>query len=118
MRTLSQFQARVYFVIKKFGPMGPSQIGHRLEFQYDVASASVSRPLRFLVKEGLVQKLAVNQRVVQYAVIGDPPPFRILNDGMDPDSMNQELPNGHPASQGRAAALLQERRIRPDVGGR
>lgn len=81
MKVLSQLQARVYFVVQKYGPLGPSQIGHRLEFQYDVASASVTRPLKFLVKEGLLTRMSVNKRVVKYACVGDPPPFQILEDG-------------------------------------
>ena len=81
-KTLSTFQARVYFVIQKFGPIGPSQIGSRLEFQYDRASASVTRPLKHLVKEGLVQQHVVNKRLVTYSAVGDAPPIMIMPDSM------------------------------------
>lgn len=76
---LSVLQARVYFCIRRFGPIGPTKLGHRLNYEYDVASQNVTRPIRYLMKEGLVSQQKINERVVTYTAkhMVDPP-FEIV----------------------------------------
>lgn len=76
---LSESQARVYFTIKKHGPIGPTKIGNFLEYDYDVASQTVTRPLRTLVRHGLVVADRLNKRVVKYSVVHEiDPPFLVV----------------------------------------
>jgi DNA-binding MarR family transcriptional regulator len=76
---LSILQARVYFCIKRNGPIGPSKIGRMLKFDYEVASQNVTRPIRYLVRAGLVKRILINQRVVKYSATNDvDPPFEIF----------------------------------------
>lgn len=82
--SISLHQARVYFVVKSKGPIGPSKIGHALDRKYESASTSVTRPLKRLVALGLVRRVAKNQRVVKFAAISEPPPFEIVADENDP----------------------------------
>lgn len=87
MRKLSDLHARVYFVVKKYGPIGPTQIGHHLEFAYEQASASVTRPLRALMKHGLIERVNKNQRVVHYRAIHEiTPPILLTRDGEGEDT--------------------------------
>ena len=80
MYELSQLQARVYFVIAKHGPIGPTNIGHHLEFAYEHASSSVTRPIRHLVKKGLIVKQSQNKRRVTYTTVHDTVPPLILTE--------------------------------------
>lgn len=80
---VSQLQARVYFVVAQHGPIGPTKIGHHLEFSYNQASGSVMRPLRTLVKKGLIKKEAKNKRVVTYSTNHEVPPPLILRGELD-----------------------------------
>lgn len=81
MITLSRLQARVYFTIRQFGAMGPKQIGGRLDFEYEVASARVTKPLKELVEKGLLTRTQVNKRLVSYACAHtETPVFKVLGD--------------------------------------
>jgi len=78
---LSTLQAQVLVTIRRFGPITPSHIGLRLDFEFEKASAHVTRPLKHLVTLGLVERVAVNKRVVSYQTTSTIlPPFRIKKD--------------------------------------
>lgn len=73
---LSRLQAQVYFTAKRHGPLTPKHIGLHCGFRIEEASAKVTRPLRKLIKLGLIEEFErKNKRVVQYAAIHvvDPP---------------------------------------------
>ena len=83
--TLSAFQARVYFAVKRHGPINPTKLGHHLGFEYDVASPSVSRPLKTLLKCGLITKTSQNKRVVNYHVVDSQTPPLIIEGAVEED---------------------------------
>lgn len=78
MYELSDLQARVYFVIRNHGPIGPTNIGLHLEFQHDYVSSSVRRPIAALMRKGLITREAKNKRVVTYRTTHDNAPPLIL----------------------------------------
>lgn len=84
MISVSLSEARVYFIVKAHGPIGPSNIGFHLDKSYTTAAASVNRQLKKLVALGLVEKEAKNKRVVSFRVKGPTPIFHVRGDETDP----------------------------------
>ena len=83
MYELSDLQARVYFVIRNHGPIGPTNIGLHLEFQHEYVSSKVRRPIAALVRKGLVKREAKNKRVVTYSSIHEHAPPLILTEKVE-----------------------------------
>lgn len=90
MIELNMMQARVLTLIWRYGPLTPSHIGLRMEFEFEEASARVTRPIKSLQEMGLIVREARNKRVVQYRTPTDVlPPFRVKKDSEG--SMREKL---------------------------
>jgi predicted transcriptional regulator len=78
---LSEFHAKVFFMVRRVGPVTPTRLGLHFQFELDAASGHMRRPLKKLVELGLVERVAVNKRVVRYKSAHDiVPPMVIKND--------------------------------------
>ena len=103
---LSLLQARVYFTIRKFGVASPTRIGCHLQFDYEVAAPSVTRPLKGLIKMGLIRRIEINKRVVRYECAHEtPPPFKIES-SVGEALMMKELQDDYAAGQRSAPGSL------------
>lgn len=81
---MSRTEARVYFTIKKYGALSPTQIGSYLGFEYEKASQMVARPLNRLVQRQVLCCERINQRKVLYAVIDSVvPPIELYPDAVE-----------------------------------
>ena len=79
---LSPLQARVYFIIKQHGPIGPTKIGTYLNVKYENCSQHVSRPIQKLVRSNLVGRQKKNNRVVLYHALHEiDPPIELQDEG-------------------------------------
>lgn len=62
---------KVFMAVREFGPITPTTLGLHLRFKPETACPSMTRPLKTLVKAGLIERIKVNDRVVKYAAIYD-----------------------------------------------
>ncbi|QIV65830.1 hypothetical protein Cp1R7AA1_176 [Mesorhizobium phage Cp1R7A-A1] len=77
MIVLNNLDARILYHLRDKGPLSPTLIGHVFGFDYDDASAHVTKPLRRLLALGLIRKESKNKRIVEYRCIKVLPPMVI-----------------------------------------
>lgn len=95
MIVLSLTQAKVYFIIWKAGGCTVTQIAASVDDRDAKPTSSVARPLKSLMKYGLIEREAKNARVVTYRTIHEtPPPFAIMGEEETPyEYFNEDI--GH-----------------------
>jgi DNA-binding MarR family transcriptional regulator len=83
--SISLKQARVYFVVKALGPIGPTKIGNELGYRYDIGATITNRQLKRLCELGLIRRREINKRIVFYEVAGPTPPFHVRSEDLEAD---------------------------------